>query len=224
MIVAYLSEEEEDGLDVCEAWHTGRFSAHVEGTDRDSAPQPLDGVPLDKAIAWAAEHAEVAIVRIGDHPTQYWTGARRPPQRWGFEPLPAGLPAPERRRPRGLAWCDRSDNDPAVPWPVEVSVAAAELPAKTTAKGVAAKASEHAAVVRARAARYGGPPPRRVAIRLVVSAPTRGAAEDTARTAVAETLGLASPRSIKAWAGPPELAEEDGGPDVFVLRRWQLEV
>ncbi len=196
-VVAHLSERVEEGEDPCEEWCTARFDGHLEGGPSGR----LDGATLTRALAWAREHADVAVVRLAGDPTGYWAAGEAPPKRWQLEPLPDDRLALVRRRPPGRAWCDRSERDPQVEWPASA----------TLARKVASSAlEEHPDVLRARAGRGR-------AVRVVVRASTRAQAARTAHDACAAVVGEPP---TQVWVGPPDLPEAAGGPDAYTRRRW----
>jgi hypothetical protein len=102
----------EDGV-----WLTGRFEGHLEG--RSSLLESFEDLPLEEALAWGRARAGRVLIRHGDEPdVHYSAGTEHPPgtPRWP----PAALPPLVGRRHPSDRWRDRTDDDPPIPWRVEL--------------------------------------------------------------------------------------------------------
>jgi hypothetical protein len=58
---------------------TGRFTAHWEGEDVSEHMDGPEGVPVEEAIAWGRERADVVLIRLGDSDVHYSAGRLQPP-------------------------------------------------------------------------------------------------------------------------------------------------
>jgi hypothetical protein len=57
---------------------TGLFAAHWEALDGQTYLRGPEGVPVEEAIAWGREHADVVLVRLGDEDEPYSAGDKPP--------------------------------------------------------------------------------------------------------------------------------------------------
>lgn len=104
---------------------SGRFSASLQGDGvLHDGPQ---GVPVDEAIAWGREHADVVLVMSGDDDRWYSAGRERPPD---VPPWPEGRAFEPRRDPRH-AYLDRTPEDPPIAWRVDTDEGDYEVHART---------------------------------------------------------------------------------------------
>lgn len=229
--VAWIAEDVElgDG-DPCDEWCTATFSAHVE-SDAQEAGVSHEFADLRRALDWALARAEIAHVRFGDDDTEYWHGPAAPPKSFGWVPLDRFEIVP--RRPPGRQWCDRSDRDPVVEWPVTVTVLADTEPpssrALKTRLRTALLALDVPSIGRRRLGRvdrYAAVSPESplARVHLLVHASDRFSAAEIAERACLACAGeLAPDRHLtlraEVWTYPPNLSESDGGPDWFTKHR-----
>jgi hypothetical protein len=95
-----------------ELYASGRFSGYVDLGDGRPGEQ-LGDAPLEDALEWARQRAEVVLIRLfdGDY---YSAGSRNPDP--GVLPDWDDDTVVRRRRPRGLEMLDNTESDPPVLW------------------------------------------------------------------------------------------------------------
>jgi hypothetical protein len=98
---------------------TGRFSGHVETVD--GLGETCEDLPVDEAIAWARERADVVLIRTGDG-DYHSAGELNPKQLPPWPPVGLRL---GRRRPRGFEALDNAADHPPVLWDVRVEASLA---------------------------------------------------------------------------------------------------
>jgi hypothetical protein len=106
------SDEPLASVPLPELYASGRFSGYVDLGDGRPGEQ-LGAAPIEDALDWARQRAEVVLVRLFD--SDYYSAGSRNPD-------PGALPdwddntVVRRRRPRGLEMLDNTESDPPVAW------------------------------------------------------------------------------------------------------------
>jgi hypothetical protein len=97
---------------------TGLFSAHWQGPDDEHELGP-QLAPVEEALAWARERADVVLIRSGE--SDYYSAGARQPEGRELPEWPAGAQFTRRRAP-SAAYLDRTEDDEPILWQIRLHV------------------------------------------------------------------------------------------------------